>query len=241
MLKTAISVAAPGQRHLALRGLAKWPVATPVAMAGAFLVASVMAAIMLAIFGVADRGTEIALRATARWSFLLFWLAYIGSAMANLFGSRFDRLAQHGRQLGLAFASAQVIHVGLVLWLLYLPAGPGGAMLLFWAGIACTYLLALFSWPRIRDALGPRLWQIFRAAAMEYIAFVFALDFILLQLQKHGATAYPLSYVPFAVMLVGGFCLRLIALARWVLMAGLKPAMSRDLQGRQKVRGNALR
>jgi hypothetical protein len=47
--------------------------------------------------------------------------------------------------------------------------------------------------------------------AMGYIAFVFAVDFIIGQLQKHGAGGYPVSYVPFAVMLAGGFGLRVVA------------------------------
>jgi hypothetical protein len=219
VLKTATSLELPRQRRLGLQGLAKRPVTTVVAASVAFFVAFVMAAVLLAIFGASQRGTEIALRATARWSFILFWLAYVAGSLASLFGSRFNRLAQHRRQLGLSFASAQLVHIGLILWLFYLSAGPGGAMLLFWAGIACTYLLALSSWARVRDALGRRLWELFSTLAIEYIAFVFALDFILLQLKEHGTTAYPLSYVPFAAMLIGGFCLRIVASAHRLLLA----------------------
>ena len=40
-------------------------------MAAAFLIALALAVIVLVIFGVGERGTAIALRATARWSFLL--------------------------------------------------------------------------------------------------------------------------------------------------------------------------
>jgi hypothetical protein len=197
-------------------------------MVAGFLIALGLAAVMLAIFGVGDRGTAIALRATARWSFLLFWLAYAGSAMAKVFGSRLNRLALHGRDFGLAFASAQLIHVGLVLWLIYMSADAGGAMLVFWAGIGCTYLLALLSWQRLRDALGPRLWRVVRTMAMEYIAYVFAVDFILGPLQAHGAKNYPLSYVPFAVMLVGGFCLRIAAVARTQLMVRRPQGMAAE-------------
>ena len=75
-------------------------------------------------------------------------------------------------------------------------------MIFFWVGILCTYLLALFSWPRLRDALGPRLWLIFRTIAIEYIALVFAADFILGPLETRGFGKYPLSYLPFALMLV---------------------------------------
>ena len=49
-------------------------------------------------------------------------------------------------------------------------------MVFFWIGMFCTYLLALFSWPRLRDAIGPRLWGMFRTIALEYIAIAFAAD-----------------------------------------------------------------
>jgi hypothetical protein len=209
MSRAAISANTLKRRSFVFRGPLRWPTTTALSMAAAFLIAFVLAVVVLAIFGVGERGTSIALRATARWSFLLFWLAYAGGAMAKLFGPRFNTLAQQGRAMGLAYASAQLIHVSLIFWLFYVAAGPGGGMLVFWAGIVCTYLLALFSWPRMRDALGPRLWRILRTIAMEYIAFVFAVDFILIPLHEHGVGGYPLSYVPFAVMLIGGAGLRI--------------------------------
>lgn len=173
-----------------------------------FVIAALLAAATLGLFGAAGRGTSIALKVTARWSFVLFWVAYTGAALARLFGSRFAGLARRGRDFGLAFASAQLIHVGLVLWLYVLSAGPGGAMLLFWAGIACTYLLALFSLPKLQHALGRRLWKLACAMALDYIALVFAVDFILLPLGAQGAMHYPVSYIPFALMLIAGFGLR---------------------------------
>jgi hypothetical protein len=183
-------------------------------MVAAFLIAVASAAVVLAIFGVGERGTMIALRLTARWSFVLFWFAYTGSAMARLFGSRLAGLARHGRDFGLAFASAQVVHVGLVLWLFYLAPGANGGMVFFWAGILCTYLLALFSFPRLRDALGPRLWRISCMIAMEYIALVFFVDFIRNPLHANGLN-YPLGYLPFALVLVGGVGLRVVSFARF--------------------------
>lgn len=178
------------------------------------LIAGLLAAVMLALFGVGERGTDIALQATARWSFLLFWLAYIAGAAARLFGSAFQGLARRGRDLGLAFASSMLVHVGLVLWLVYMAVGPGG-MGLFWIGILCTYLLALLSLPRVRNAVGPRLWRIFCVIAMEYIAFAFALDFVFLHLQGDSLHyKHPLAYLPFVLMLIGGVAIRLAALMR---------------------------
>ena len=192
-----------------------WPTSTLSWMLAAFFIAVASAAAVLAIFGVGERGTAIALRLTARWSFVLFWFAYTGSAMARLFGSHLAGLARHGRNFGLAFASAQVVHVGLVLWLFYLAPAKDGGMVFFWAGILCTYLLALFSLPRLRDALGLRMWRISCMIAMEYIALVFFVDFVRIPLQGSGLSNYPLSYLPFAVMLVGGVGLRVVSLARF--------------------------
>ncbi|MGB7097488.1 MAG: hypothetical protein WBD95_01800 [Xanthobacteraceae bacterium] len=177
-------------------------------MWAAFIIAFVLAVGVLIIFGVGERGTAIALRATARWSFLLFWFAYVGGSIAWLCGPRFDGLARRGRELGLAYASAQLVHVGLVLWIIHIATGPSGAMVFFWIGIFCTYLLALFSWPRLRDALGPRLWRMFRTIALEYIAIAFAADFIVGPLHTDGLGKLRPLYLPFALMLVVGAGLR---------------------------------
>ena len=184
------------------------PAATGSWMALAFLIAAVTATIVLAIFGSGERGTAIALRITARWSFILFWFAYAGGAMSKLFGPRLAPMAWRGRDFGLAYASAQVVHVGLVLWLFYLAPGSNGGMVFFWVGIACTLLLALFSLPLVHEALGPRLWRTLRAVTMEYIALAFAVDFILPPVQSNGKQL--LTYLPFALLLVGGAVMRLV-------------------------------
>jgi hypothetical protein len=211
--RTEISLHAPRLRAVGPRWFAWRPNTTTSWVGAAFLISLAAAAIVLAVFGAGNRGTVLALRVTARWCFVLFWLAYAGGAMAKLFGSRFDGLARRGRALGLAFASALLVHVGLILWLYHIAAEPDGAMTFFWVGIGCTYQLALFSWPRLRDALGLRLWRALRTIALEYIALVFAVDFILAPLQANGFGTYPLSYLPFAAVLVGGTGLRLAAFA----------------------------
>ncbi len=187
-------------------------------MTAAFFVCLILAAIVLAVFGVGERGTVLALRLTARWCFLLFWFAYVGGPLAKLWSlNPFAELARHGREFGLAFAAALAVHIALILWHYHIATPPDGAMLFFWIGVFCTYLLALFSLRGVRDTLGPRLWRIILALALEYIALVFAVDFIVDPLQAAGVTKYPLSYAPFAVMLVGGVVLRLATYARTLL------------------------
>lgn len=198
---------APLQRF---NGRRWWPATTTSLAVMAFFVAA--AAALVPILVARGRGMGLALEVTARWSFLLFWLAYSGGAIARLFGARFAELARRSRDFGLAYASAQLVHLGLVILLIYLTKSIG--MVFFWVGMFCTYLLALLSLPRLHTALGPRAWTALRTAAVEYIALAFAADFILGPLQAHGISHYPLTYLPFAFLLVAGAALRVVANAR---------------------------
>jgi hypothetical protein len=210
-----MSSSAPQSRGFAVLNTAWRPVPVLWWMAAAFFICLLLAAVALGVFGVGDRGTGLALRLTARWCFLLFWFAYAGGALAKLWNLRFfAEVARHGREFGLAFASALAVHAALVVWHYHIAMPPDGAMLFFWVGIFCTYLLALFSVPGVRDALGPRLWRITLTPLLEYIALVFAVDFIVNPLRGDGVSKYPLSYLPFVVMLVGGALLRLTAFVR---------------------------
>jgi hypothetical protein len=116
-------------------------------MGSAFCVALGLAATVLAA-----RGAR-AIQATARLSFLLFWAAYSGSGLASLFGPTVLPLKQHAREFDLAFASAQLVHLGLVAWLCVVGDAPGICVLILF-GIAAlwVYLLALFSIHRLQLA-----------------------------------------------------------------------------------------
>ncbi len=187
-------------------------------MGSAFLAALCVASIALEIRGAGERGTDAALATTARVSFLLFWLAYAGSAMAALFGQTFQPLKVHAREFGLAFASAHLVHVGLVAWLCEIGHTPGTSVFVFF-GIALvwTYLLALFSIGRLRKALHPLGWWLLSNVGMNYIAYAFAVDFIRYPFDlgvKHLA-----EYLPFAILAVVGPILRLspfvLRVAHW--------------------------
>ena len=69
-------------------------------MGSAFGAALVLAAVVLAVLGAGERGTNAALAATARLSFLLFWAAYAGGALTALFGATFQPLKQRAREFG---------------------------------------------------------------------------------------------------------------------------------------------
>lgn len=174
--------------------------------------------LVLGFGGVGEKPTRLALEITARWSFLLFWLAYAGQAVAKLSG--WESLAGRGREFGLSFAAAHLVHIGLVVWLSYLLgriALSGGLLLFFLVGLFFVYLLAALSFGGA-NAMGPQLWRIVRFVGMNYILIAFARDFILPVLNPkppQHTMAHFLAYAPFAALSVAAPLL--------VLMTGPRP------------------
>jgi hypothetical protein len=174
----------------------------------AFCAALGLAALVLAALGPGERGTIAALQVTARFSFLLFWLAYTGGAMTALFGAAFEPFKKRTREFGLAFASAHLVHIALVAWLTHIgKAPPRGVFVFFGVAVLWTYLLALFSIARLQQTLGSNGWWLLRVVGLNYIACAFAKDF--LGYPQFGSIKYLVGYLPFAVLSVVGplFCL----------------------------------
>jgi hypothetical protein len=188
----------------------------------AFCAALGLAASVLLILGPGVRGTILALQLTARLSFLLFWCAYTAGAMAALFGPAFDPLKRHSRELGLAFASAHLVHLALVAWLTYIGAAPPPGVFVFF-GVAAlwVYLLALFSIPRLQQSLGSKGWWLLRFVGLNFIAYAFAKDF--LGYRQFGSVKYLVGYFPFAVLSIAG---PLLCLAAFVHRAALLQRIS---------------
>jgi hypothetical protein len=160
--------------------------------------------------GVPTQRLGIALRATARWSFLWFCLATYGGALATLFGSSFLALARRSRDFGLAFAAAQLVHVALAVWLLYRSPDPFPRvqLVIFTIGVFWTYVLAVVSLStRLSAWLGPERWKTVRTISVEYIAFAYAFEFGDRILDGNRANA--VHYFPLFAAAVGGPLLRI--------------------------------
>jgi hypothetical protein len=181
-------------------------------MSAAFCSALALVVVVLAIMGTGEKGTGIALRLTGRFSFLLFWPAYAGAAMAALFGPRFGILARHRRNFGLAYASAHLVHVGLVAHLVSMSRRPfvESMMPFFAVGVVWTYLLALSSWQQFSHLLSPNLWRVLRNSGLEYLAIVFFADLVLQPIRGH--TNHPFEYLPFSIFIIVGSILRLASI-----------------------------
>lgn len=184
-------------------------------MGVAFLIAAALAAATLGFLGAGRDGTTIALKLTARWSYCLFLPAYAGGALATVFGSTFQPLAKRGRDLGLAFASAHLVHIGLVAWLYYISPRPPlkeSSAIFFGVALVFTYLIALFSIPKLAAMLRPAVWRLLVTVGMEYIALAFLLDF-LQDPFGHGLMNL-VAYLPFAAIACAAAVLRLAAYAK---------------------------
>jgi hypothetical protein len=96
-----------------------------------------------------------------------------------------------------------LVHAGLIAWLCWIGAAPGaGVFLFFGPPLAVVYLLALFSIPRLQQALGHTGWWLLRTVGMTYIAYAFAVDFV--QVPLPSGAAHLLEYLPFAALSLAG-------------------------------------
>jgi hypothetical protein len=187
-------------------------------MGCAFCAALVLAGVVLVALGPDERGTSVALQATARLSFLLFWPAYTGGALTTLFGPAFEGLKRRAREFGLGFASAHVVHLALVAWLTYIGAAPPlRSFVFFGIAVLWTYLLALFSIGRLQRILGSKGWWLLRVVGLNYIAYAFAVDF--LSVSPAGSFKYLIGYLPFAVLSIFGPMVYLADFTRRIVKA----------------------
>lgn len=160
-----------------------------------------LAAIIIAIFGAGVKGTSLALDITARAAFLWFLAAYTGGALTTLFGPTFLPLKQLGRELGLAFAAALLVHLALVAWRCWIGAVPSIDVFVFFGPVAAlTFILAFLSFGNLHSILGSRAWQLLRTIGMNVILYAFLKDFM--QDPLHGGARHLLEYLPFAAMAI---------------------------------------
>ena len=184
-------------------------------MGVAFGVAFAFAGAVFAIMGIDTRSIGLALRVTARWSFLLFWMAYAGGAMAVLYPQALAPLARCGREFGLAFAAAHLVHIGLVVWLCWMSnrldrcsfsSRLGSCGPIYWR--PCPS--ARFRGPLDRDV---GVWCEF--LGLNYILLAFGYDFVLPVIRpEHHEFGPSIGYIPFAVMSFAAPLLRFAAATR---------------------------
>ncbi len=179
-------------------------------MAGAFCAS--LGAALASVAVSRHRDFALALAMSARVAFLFFWPAYVGGALTSLFGDVFLPVKRRGRELGLAFAAALLVHLGFVVRLCVVGPSPSTrTFVIFGVAAALAFLLALLSIGSVRQLLPSKFWPPFRAAAMTYIALTFILDFV--QFPLHDIRSDVL-YLPFAALAILGPALKFAAWAQ---------------------------
>jgi DMSO/TMAO reductase YedYZ heme-binding membrane subunit len=177
-----------------------------------------VAGVVLAAGGGGRDATRLALRTTARVSFVYFMLAFVASPLARLRPGPFSRwLLRRRRALGVAFAASMSVHVGCILRLytLYAPERPpmvtDADFLIGIPGLVLVALMAVTSLIAVRRRIAPAHWRRLHTAGIYVVWSIFFLclvDSVSRKETNHPVTAY---YV-FILVLLAAMALRIAAL-----------------------------
>lgn len=189
-------------------------------IAAATLVNAGVAGSLLLIAGSDIAATELALRTTARVSFVWFMLAFIASPLQQLRPSRVSAwLLSHRRALGVIFGLNMSIHVCFILRLyaLHAPARPPmvteADFFIGIPGLVLVALLTITSLESLKQRLGPIAWHRLHTTGIWVVWAIFFL--CLVDSVGRKATAHPvLAYYAFIVVLLLGMAMRVFAARR---------------------------
>jgi methionine sulfoxide reductase heme-binding subunit len=184
---------------------------------GATLISLSIAATILVAGEAGREATRLALRATARVSFVYFILAFVASPLATLRpGPATAWLLRRRRAFGVAFGASMSVHVGCILRLyaLYSPLRPpmvtDADFLIGVPGLVLVALMTLTSWVAIRRRLPPAYWRRLHAVGIYAVWTIFFL--CLVDSVGRKETGHPLlGYYAFVAVLLAALALRLAA------------------------------
>lgn len=179
----------------------------------AFAVAA-MAAAMLLVAGLNERGLHLVIRSTAQTSFVFFLGAFAAAGLLALWPSRFTKwLRRNRRYVGVSFAASHGVHA---LAIIALAAITGGASLretgvpeLVGGGLAYAFILAMAATSSDKAVrwMGHRRWGLLHTVGMYYIWMVFMFSY-------GGRAAVSVSYSPPALLLLAAMGVRLFVASR---------------------------
>jgi DMSO/TMAO reductase YedYZ heme-binding membrane subunit len=186
-------------------------------------IAAVLTLASIALFassGVSEESVRAWVRATARASIALFLMAFVASALHQLWRGRVSRwLVANRRYLGVSAAYAQLLH-GISLVLLFtrfvkyepdLTGLVGGGL-----GFALYFAMALSSSDAAQSALGQRAWKALHTVGAYWVWFIFALTNwgnVPFAFEKLGP-GHQVLYVGIQAALFGALALRIGAWSR---------------------------
>jgi sulfoxide reductase heme-binding subunit YedZ len=194
---------------------------------GATAVNASLAAALLLLVGSGIPATELALRTTARVSFVWFMAAFIASPLQQLRPSQVSAwLVRRRRALGVIFGLSMSIHVGFILRLFALHAPQRPPMVTdadFFIGIPGLVMVALLtvtSLETFKQRLGQSRWRQLHTAGIWVVWAIFFL--CLVDSVGRKTTDHPvLAYYVFIAVLLFGAGLRVLAASKRDALATL--------------------
>jgi methionine sulfoxide reductase heme-binding subunit len=183
----------------------------------ATLANAAVAALVLSGWGTGPEGTELALRVTARVSFVWFLLAFVASPLQRLApGAAGAFLLRHRRAFGIIFGLSMSMHVGFILRLFVL-FSPERPPMVTWAdfvigipGLLLVAAMTVTSLQALKRVLGPARWRKLHRTGVHVVWAIFFL--CLVDSVGRKQTQHPfLAYHVFIAALVAAMALRLAA------------------------------
>ena len=187
---------------------------------GATLANASLAGSLLLLAGSDIAATELALRTTARVSFVWFMLAFVAAPLQQLRPSRVGAwLLSRRRALGVIFGFSMSIHVCFILRLyaLHAPARPPMVndtdFFIGIPGLVMVAVLTITSLDALKQRLGPIAWRRLHTTGIWLVWTIFFL--CLVDSVGRKKTAHPvLAYHLFIAVLLLGMGLRVFAARR---------------------------
>src|SRR5262245_25355163 len=184
---------------------------------GVMLANAVLALALLVLAGSDIAATELALRTTARVSFVWFMLAFVASPLWQLHPSPATAwLLRRRRALGVIFGLSMAIHVGFILRLYHLHAPQRPPMVtdadfvIGVPGLVLVALLTITSIEALKQRLGTVAWRRLHTTGIWVVWTIFFL--CLVDSVGRKTTNHPvLAYYTFIAVLLLGVVLRVIA------------------------------
>lgn len=189
-------------------------------IAAVTLVNAGIAGALLWFAGTDSAATELALRTTARVSFVWFMLAFLASPLQQLRPSRVSAwLLRRRRALGVIFGFSMSIHVCFILRLyaLHAPARPpmvtDADFLIGIPGLVLVALLTITSLDALKRHLGDVAWRRLHTTGIWVVWAIFFL--CLVDSVGRKETAHPvLAYYAFITVLLAAMAMRVWAARR---------------------------
>jgi methionine sulfoxide reductase heme-binding subunit len=147
-------------------------------------------------------GFRFALRLTARASFVFWFLTFVAGPLASIQQAAASPLLRWRPRLGLAFAGAHLVHMGLVLTIPLLIKIHYPAFIIVFGGTGAIIagMLALTSFRAVRKHIALRTWKLLHRGGIWYLGIMFSYGFLWRPLTE-GTVVKPL-YWPFTIAIV---------------------------------------